>query len=437
MDNALAASHRQRLLAQLPANSAVFLWGHSEVTRSNDTEYRFRQDSDLFYLTGLNEPDCALLLRKGQQPETILFLRPRNPQLEIWHGRRLGVERAPATLGVDAAYSIAEVATELPKLLNGTQVLYQRFGHSSIEEQTLQGALTELRKGARQGLQAIHQLHDLRPLLHELRLHKSDAEIALMAQACHLSAEAHTLAMRHCQAGMYEYQLEAIIKHHCAMHGAQEMAYGTIVGGGANACILHYTDNTERLNAGDLVLIDAGAELHGYAGDITRTFPVNGRFSPEQRALYQLVLNAEKAAIDSLKPGATIQAANAIALEILVGGLVALGIMQGKVDELIASEAYKSYYMHGLGHWLGLDVHDVGCYGYPAHTRPLAVGMVLTIEPGLYISPDANVDPKWRGIGIRIEDNIVITANGHRNLTAAVVKEIDEIEALMASRSAR
>ncbi|WP_028117756.1 Xaa-Pro aminopeptidase [Ferrimonas senticii] len=433
MDYALAASHRQQLLAQMPDNSVALVYGHSEVTRSNDTEYRFRQDSDLFYLTGFNEPDCVLLLRKGQSPESILFLRPRDELMEIWHGRRLGVERAPAALGIDAAYSIDDIATELPKLLNGAEVLLHRLGHSVREDALVSGALTSLRGGLRQGLTPIAQVQDLRTVLHELRLHKSAAEIDILAKACQISADAHTRVMQLCRPGMFEYQLEAELKHFSAMNGALEMGYGTIVGGGDNACILHYTENDCELKDGELVLIDAGAEYHGYTGDITRTFPINGKFSAEQKALYQIVLDAEKAAIAMLKPGTTIKQANDRVLEILVGGLVDLGIMQGEVSELIAAEAYKKFYMHGLGHWLGLDVHDVGDYYSPDRTRPLAKGMVLTIEPGLYIAPDAEVDPKWQGIGVRIEDNILITADGHLNLTAAVVKEIADIEALMAS----
>ncbi|QIZ77667.1 Xaa-Pro aminopeptidase [Ferrimonas lipolytica] len=432
MDQALAASHRQQLLAQMPENSVALVYGSAEVTRSNDTEYRFRQDSDLFYLTGFNEPDALLLLRKGQTPESVIFVRPRDEMMEIWHGRRLGAERAPDALGVDAAYSIDDLAKELPLLVSGFDVLLHRNGFSSREDEAVASLLATLRVGQRQGLKALTQVQDLRTILHELRLHKSDAELELMATAARLSAEGHTRAMQVCKPGMFEYQLEAEIKHHCAMNGALEMAYGTIVGGGENACILHYTENECELKSGDLVLIDAGAEYRGYAGDITRTFPVNGKFSDEQKALYTLVLNAEKAAISMLKPGVAIKQANAKVLEIMVGGLVELGIMQGEVAELIETEAYKKFYMHGLGHWLGLDVHDVGDYYSADRTRPLEQGMVLTIEPGLYIAPDADVDPKWQGIGVRIEDNIAITADGHINMTASVVKEIADIEALMA-----
>ncbi|WP_298445685.1 Xaa-Pro aminopeptidase [uncultured Ferrimonas sp.] len=432
MDQTLAAAHRQQLLAQMPENAVALVYGTSEVTRSNDTEFRFRQDSDLFYLTGFNEPDSVLLLRKGQSPESVMFVRPRDEMMEIWHGRRLGVERAPKALGVDAAYSVEELAQELPKLVNGFDVLMHRPGFSKREDDTVAQLLQRLRGGQRQGLAPVHRVQDLRQPLHELRLHKSAAELELMAKACQISADAHSRAMQLCQPGMFEYQLEATIKHHCAMNGAVEMAYGTIVGGGDNACVLHYTENESALKDGELVLIDAGAEYQGYAGDITRTFPINGKFSDEQKALYRLVLEAEKAAIAMLKPGVAIKDANAKVLQIMVGGLVALGIMHGDVQTLIETEAYKKFYMHGLGHWLGLDVHDVGDYHSADRSRPLEPGMVLTIEPGLYIAPDADVDPKWQGIGIRIEDNIAITEDGHINLTAAVVKEIADIEALMA-----
>ncbi|SHI22859.1 Xaa-Pro aminopeptidase [Ferrimonas marina] len=424
--------HRQRLMAQLPEGSVALVYAAAECTRSNDTEYRFRQDSDFFYLTGFREPDALLLLRPGQTPESVVFVRPKDSLMEIWHGRRLGVDAAPKALGVDAAFSIEELDSQLPALVNGADILVHRPGQSEREDATVAKLLQALRNGLKKGYRAPSRVQDLRPELHEQRLIKTDAELAMMAEAGALSARAHSRAMKACQPGMYEYQLEAEIQHECAMAGAVDMAYGTIVGGGDNACILHYTENSDQLKDGDLVLIDAGAELHGYAGDITRTFPVNGRFSEEQKALYTLVLEAEETAIAMLKPGASIKDANQAVLEILVSGLVKLGIMQGDVNELIEQEAYKAYYMHGLGHWLGLDVHDVGDYHHADRRRPLAPGMVLTIEPGLYIAPDAEVDPKWRGIGIRIEDNIVITEQGHRVLTDGVPKSIDAIEALMA-----
>ncbi|GAA4895112.1 Xaa-Pro aminopeptidase [Ferrimonas pelagia] len=426
------ALHRRTLMAQLPEGAVAVITAAAECTRSNDTEYRFRQDSDFFYLTGFNEPDAVLVLRPGQQPESVLFVRPKDALMEIWHGRRLGADAAAATLGVTQAYGLDQLERELTPLLSDATVLAYRPGQRAAEDGLIAAQLDTLRGGLRQGLRAPATLQDLRPILHEMRLHKSAAELAVMAEAGQISARAHCRAMRACAPGRFEYQLEAEIQHECAMAGASDMAYGTIVGGGDNACILHYTENRAELKAGDLVLIDAGAELHGYAADITRTFPVDGRFSDEQKALYQIVLDAEVAAIAMLAPGVSIKDANAVALEILVSGLVSLGILQGDISQLIADEAYKPFYMHGLGHWLGLDVHDVGDYQHADRRRPLAPGMVLTIEPGLYIGPDADVEPRWRGIGIRIEDNIVITEQGHRVLTGGVPKTIEAIEQLMA-----
>ncbi|WP_028114259.1 Xaa-Pro aminopeptidase [Ferrimonas kyonanensis] len=425
-------AHRQQLLQALPQGSVALLFAAQERTRSNDTEYHFRQNSDFFYLTGFNEPDAVLMLRPGQSPESVLFVRPTDKMAEIWHGRRLGVDAAPGELAVDQAYDIGQLAELLPDLVNGSDTLGYLPGQCARGDAVVAELLTTLRGGSRRGLKSPSQMLDLRPQLHEMRLHKSEAEVAVMAQAGEISAKAHIRAMQSCRPGMFEYQLEAEIAHHCAMLGARFMAYNTIVGSGDNACILHYTENEAPMGDGELVLIDAGCEYQGYAADITRTFPANGRFSDDQKALYSLVLEAEKAAIEMIKPGVSIKEANHRVLQIMVGGLVALGIMEGDVDTLIADEAYKAYYMHGLGHWIGIDVHDVGDYHSPDRSRPLEPGMVLTIEPGLYIGPDAEVDPRWRGIGIRVEDDVLVTEDGHRVLTASVAKEIDEIEAIMA-----
>ncbi|TKB48677.1 Xaa-Pro aminopeptidase [Ferrimonas sediminicola] len=425
-------AHRQQLMAALPEGSVAMLFAARECTRSNDTEYHFRQNSDFFYLTGFNEPDAVLLLRPGQTPESVIFVRPTDKLAEIWHGRRLGVEAAPEALQLDVAFSLDEMGELLPDLVNGADTLAWLPGQASYSDEAVSALMATLRAGFRQGRRAPTKQLDLRAQLHEMRLHKSDAEVALMARAGEISAKAHVRAMQACRPGLYEYQLEAEINHECAIHGARFMAYNSIVGGGVNACILHYTENEAQLNDGDLVLIDAGCELDGYAADITRTFPVNGRFSEEQRALYALVLEAEKTAISLLRPGISIKEANDRVLIILVSGLVALGILEGEVEALIEQEAYKAFYMHGLGHWIGIDVHDVGDYHTADRTRPLEPGMVLTIEPGLYIGPDAEVEARWRGIGIRVEDDVLITEEGHRVLTAGVPKEIDEIEALMA-----
>ena len=414
-------------------NSAAIFVAASEKTRSRDTEYRFRQDSDFYYLTGFNEPDAWLVLvKKNNQLSSTLFCRPKDTLAEIWHGRRLGATAAVETLAIQQAFELTELDEQLVALLNHTDNLYFALNEQPSAEAQVHKTLQRLRNGARQGWREPRQIIDGRPQLHELRLFKSEQEIALLRKAAEISVDGHIRAMQACRPGVWEYQVEAEILHEFAMQGARDAAYGTIVGGGDNACILHYTENESQLKGGDLVLIDAGAEFAGYAGDITRTFPVNGKFTSEQAAIYQLVLDAQEAALAALGPGKSIKQANDIVLNIMVSGLVELGIMQGDVTQLIEEQAYKAYYMHGLSHWLGLDVHDVGDYQSADRSRALEPGMVITVEPGLYISESAEVDPKWRGIGVRIEDDIVITAHGIDNLTARAPKTIAEIEALMA-----
>ncbi|MCE0558666.1 Xaa-Pro aminopeptidase [Motilimonas sp. E26] len=414
-------------------NSAAIFVAANEQTRSRDTEYRFRQDSDFYYLTGFNEPDAWLVLvKKDNQLTRTLFCRPKDTLAEIWHGRRLGAEAAINTLAIDQAFELTSLDEQLIELLNQRDSLYFVLNQYPAAEATVQQTLTRLRQGGRQGWREPRQIIDWRPQLHEMRLFKSAAEIELMRKAADISVAGHIRAMKECRVGAWEYQLEAGILHEFAMHGARDAAYSTIVGGGENACILHYTENESQLVDGELVLIDAGAEYAGYAGDITRTFPVNGKFSSEQKAIYQLVLDAQEAALAALGPGKSIKQANDIVLNIMVSGLLELGIMQGEVEQLIEEQAYKAFYMHGLSHWLGLDVHDVGDYQSVDRSRLLAPGMVITVEPGLYISSSADVDPKWHGIGVRIEDDIVITQQGIDNLTAAAPKSIADIEALMA-----
>ncbi len=425
---------RRAALGQLMmANSLAVFPANPEQMRSRDTEFPFRQDSDLLYLSGFGEPEALLLLAKdidGRLHSTILC-RDKDALAEIWQGRRLGPVAAAAKLGIDAAFSWSERHNRLRELASNRDAIYYAQGHASGLDSLLFDTLALLRSAPKRGWRAPSILHDSRPLLAELRLIKDAHEQAVMREAGRISAKGHMRAMRSCRPGIFEYQLEAEILHSFALDGARQPAYSTIVGGGENGCILHYTENNCRLADGQLVLIDAGAELGGYAGDITRTFPVNGRFSPPQRKLYQLVLDAQLAAIATVRPGSTIEAAAAAAIRVLTAGLIELGILQGELDALIAAEAYKPYFMHGIGHWLGLDVHDVGEYKPGGQPRPLLPGMVLTIEPGLYIAADAQVDAQWRGLGIRIEDNLLVTADGHQLLTADVVKRIDDIEALM------
>ncbi|CAI1738687.1 Xaa-Pro aminopeptidase [Serratia proteamaculans] len=428
-------NRRQALLAKMAPASAAIIFSAPEATRSADTEYPYRQNSDFWYLTGFNEPGAVLILVKSDETHnhSVLFNRVRDLTAETWFGRRLGQEAAPAKLGVDRALPFDEINDQLPLLLNGLDVIYHAQGQYDYADQILFAALDKLRKGFRQNLQAPATLTDWRPWLHEMRLFKSSEEMVIMRRAGEISALAHTRAMQKCRPGMFEYQLEAEIHHEFTRFGARYPSYNTIVGGGDNACILHYTENESELRDGDLVLIDAGCEYKGYAGDITRTFPVNGKFSRPQRAVYDIVLASLQRALEMFKPGISIRVVNDEVVRIMITGMVELGILKGEVEQLIAEQAHRPFYMHGLGHWLGLDVHDVGHYGTPDRDRTLEPGMVLTVEPGLYIAPNADVPEEYRGMGIRIEDDILITATGIENLTASVAKDADAIEALMAA----
>ncbi len=425
---------RQALLAQMAPASAALIFSAPEATRSADSEYPYRQNSDFWYFTGFNEPEAVLVLIKSDDTHnhSVLFNRLRDKTAEIWFGRRLGQEAAPEKLGVDRALAFSEIDEQLYQLLNGLDVVYHAQGEYPYADAILFTALDKLRKGSRQNLTAPASLTDWRPIVHEMRLFKSPEEIDVLRRAGEISALAHTRAMQVCRPGMFEYQLEGEILHEFNRHGARFASYNTIVGGGENGCILHYTENESELRDGELVLIDAGCEYRGYAGDITRTFPINGKFTPAQREIYDIVLASLDAALALFRPGTSIQDVTSDVVRIMITGLVKLDILKGDVDQLMADNAHRAFFMHGLSHWLGLDVHDVGVYG-PDRSRTLEPGMVLTVEPGLYIAPDADVPPQYRGIGIRIEDDILITENGNENLTASVVKKADEIEALMAA----
>jgi len=411
---------RTRVFTQMQPNSALLLFSEIEKRRNNDCSYPFRQDSYFWYLTGFNEPNAALLLLKTEQAEkAIIFLRPRDPLLETWNGRRLGVERAPQQLNVNEAYSIEEFSTVLPKILSNLTALYHvpeihTWGDKLVAESAVN----------------FSEILDWRPMLSEMRLIKSPNEIRLMQQAGQITALGHIKAMQTTRPNRFEYEIESDILHEFNRHCARFPSYNSIVAGGGNACILHYTENDRPLNDGDLVLIDAGCEFAMYAGDITRTFPVNGKFSQPQREIYDLVLKAQKRAIELLVPGNSIKQANDEVVRIKTQGLVDLGILKGDVDTLIEQQAYRQFYMHGLGHWLGLDVHDVGSYGQDKQ-RILEIGMVITVEPGIYIAEDADVPEQYKGIGVRIEDNLLMTEYGNKILTAAAPKEIADIENLM------
>lgn len=427
------ADRRRRLMEQMEPGSIAIIPSAKEIIRNNDVHFGFRQNSDFYYLTGFDEPDSLCVLMPGRdQGEFVLFVRDKDKEREIWDGYRAGPEGAVTDFSADDAFPIDDVDDILPGLMEAKTRVYAHMGVDAGFDHQLMTWLNHIRSKVRQGAVPPDDFSDIAHLLHDLRLFKSKQEIAIMAEAGAISAAAHTRAMKACKPGMWEYQLQAEIEHECMMAGSPRPAYTAIVGGGKNACILHYVENNSKLKDGDLVLIDAGCELQYYASDITRTFPVNGRFSPEQRAIYDLVLKAQYAAIAAVKPGNSWIEPHNVTVRVLTEGLVELGLLKGSIDELIDSEAFKEFFMHKTGHWLGMDVHDVGDYRVGGEWRVLEPGMVLTIEPGIYISPDnQDVAAKWRGIGVRIEDDIVVTKTGCQVLTEAVVKEPQDIEALM------
>ncbi|NVZ09979.1 Xaa-Pro aminopeptidase [Allochromatium humboldtianum] len=427
---------RRRALAKtLGPDALAILPAAREVTRNRDVHYPFRQSSDFSYLTGFPEPDAWLVIApKRKEGECVLFCRPRDPEREQWDGARLGVEGAVDDFGADEAHPLSELDTVMPTLIDGRQRLYYPIGTDSTLDAQVMGWVRQVRAKARTGAVAPETFVTLESVLHEQRLIKSPAEIAIMRRAARISARAHSELMRLCRPGLNEARLEAEFQHQCALAGARHLAYPSIVAGGEHACVLHYVENSAPLRDGDLVLIDAGCELDGYASDITRTFPVNGRFSPAQRTIYDLVLKAQRAAIERARPGRHWNEPHEAAVKVLTKGLVELGILNGKTKDLIKDEAHKPYYMHRTGHWLGMDVHDVGAYKHDGDWRELEPGMVLTVEPGLYLSHDEAVPEPYRGIGVRIEDDVLITEHGHEILSDAAPKEPEAIETLMRPR---
>ena len=426
------AARRQQLMDAM-GDSAIAIIPSAEVKqRNSDAEFAFRQDSDFLYLTGFNEPSAVLvLIPSREQGQVILFCREKDPKTEQWTGRMAGIEGVIQHYGADDAFPITDIDEILPGLLENRSQLYYSVGNNLDFDKQAISWVNALRAKVRNGVKAPHEFVSLDRLLHEMRLFKSPQEQQLMRDAAAVSVAAHERAMQVCQPEMMEYALDAEYLYHFRKAG-MEPAYTSIVGGGENACILHYIDNNQPLNEGDLVLIDAGAENQGYASDITRTFPINGRFSEAQKQLYQITLNANKAAIEMAKPGNRWNDPHDVAVRIIVEGLIELGLLSGDVDTHIEEESYKPFYMHKTGHWLGLDVHDVGDYKVNNEWRRLEAGMVLTIEPGIYVSPSDDVDEKWWNIGIRIEDDVLITETGNEVFTEALVKEVDQIEGLMA-----
>lgn len=400
--------------------------------RNNDVHYAYRQDSDFLYLTGFEEPEAvAVLVPNREQGEYLLFVRDRDPARETWDGRRAGPDGARRDHGADDAFPIGDLDDILPGLLENKEKVFYTVGANREFDPRLLGWVNDLRATAKHGKHAPYEMVALEHVLHDMRLYKSRAELALMRHSAAIAARAHVRAMRATRPGRYEYEIMAELMYEFRLANA-DTSYYPIVGGGENGCILHYHENDALLRGGDLLLIDAGCEVHGYASDITRTFPIDGRWSPEQRALYEVVLEANLAAIEKVRPGNHWNEPHDAAVHVLTAGLVKLGLLKGKVPALIKSQAYREYYMHRTGHWLGLDVHDVGDYKVGEEWRVLEPGMVLTIEPGLYIRPGGKGAPKrFQGIGIRIEDDVVVTARGHEVLTSGVPKHPDEIEALM------
>lgn len=429
---------RRALAAAIGHDGIAILPAASEVVRNRDVHHPFRQNSDFSYLSGFPEPDAILVLApKRKEGEYVLFCRPRDPERERWDGARIGVEGATADYRADQAYPLAELDAVMPTLIDGRARLYYPIGADAALDARVMGWINRVRANVRAGASAPDTFVTIESILHEMRLRKSPAEITRMRRAAEISAAAHSHLMRVCAPGLNESRLEAEFHHACALAGARFQAYSPIVGGGANACVLHYVENRAPLRDGDLVLIDAGCELDGYASDITRTFPVNGRFSPPQRALYELVLEAQRAAIAKAKPGRRWNEPHDAAVKVLTKGLIRLGILEGKLSKLIEEEAHKPFYMHRTGHWLGMDVHDVGSYKQEGQWRPFEPGMVLTVEPGLYLADDPAIPEPYRHIGIRIEDDVLITEDGYEILSAGVPKDPDAIESLMSTRGSR
>lgn len=414
-------------------NSIIILLAASVRMRNNDVHYPYRQDSDLLYLTGFCEHDALLVMIPGEKHggRSILFCRSRDPEREMWDGAMVGLERAVSEYGMDQAFDFSEVGRRLPDLLHDQDRIYYDLGRNPLFDQRLLGWLNDFRGKARKTFHAPEEIHALDHMLHDMRVYKSREELSVMRRSAKVAMEAHERAMQLCRPGLNEADIHAEILHTFTRHHC-EPSYQPIVGGGANACVLHYIDNKDELNDGDLLLIDAGAEYDGYASDITRTFPVNGKFSPEQKDLYEVVLAAQRAAIEKAHAGMQWQSLHSAAIKVATEGMISLGILEHGLEEEIESEGYKQFYVHNTGHWLGLDVHDVGEYQIDGHSRELEPGMVMTIEPGIYIGPqETSVRECWRGVGIRIEDNIAITREEPRILTGDLVRAVDDIEALM------
>ena len=432
----------KEFMRRLDKNSVAIIPAAREAVRSHDTNYRYRQNSDFFYLTGFEEPEAVAVIAPSRDKKFTLFVRPRDLEKEIWNGYRAGVEGAVSDYSADQAFPISDFETKLAEILDGPEVLYYAFGHTSGEmDQKIIRQLTNMRETNRKPLEPPRTIVDPTSILHEMRVIKSAEEVEIMQRAADIAAEAHVEAMKAVRPGMMEYEVEAMLEAYFRKHGASGSSYTSIVGAGGNATVLHYIDNKDRLQDGDLLLVDAGAEYKGYASDITRTFPINGKFTPAQRDIYDLVLKCQISCVDMVRPGVRLEDLKTHSIEILTEGMVELGLLKGDPRKLIEEKKYMQFYMHNLGHYLGIDVHDAGRYYFKGESRPAEVGMVMTIEPGLYISPDTSRIPadfnqdipgKYLGIGVRIEDDVLVTEKGARVLTHKVPKDPQEIEAVMA-----
>ncbi len=432
MDNAEHARRRETLMHHIGDDGIAVLAAAPERPRNRDVHHPYRQDSDFLYLTGFDEPEAVAVLVPGRdQGQYILFSRERDPQRETWEGRTIGQDAAVSEFGADDAFPIDDIDDILPGLMEGRAKVYCAMGADPAFDQRLIGWVNALRARARAGVKAPLEYGSLEHIVHEMRLVKSRAEAAKMREAARLTAAAHERLLNVIRPGLREYEIEAELLYDFRRHNG-EPAYPIIAGSGANACVLHYIANNAELRAGEQILIDAGIELDGYAADITRTLPVSGRFSAEQRAIYEVVLDAQRAALDEVRPGQHWNAGHEAATRVLVEGMLDLGLLTGDIDEVIENGDYRRFFMHRTGHWLGMDVHDVGDYKIDGHWRELEPGMALTVEPGLYIPPGSPVDERWHGIGVRIEDNCLVTRDGHENLTEAAPKAIADIEAAMA-----
>jgi Xaa-Pro aminopeptidase len=423
----------QEFMRRMEQKSVAIIPAAREATRSNDTQYRFRQDSDFLYLTGFEEPEAIAVIAPQRDQKYTLFVRPRDPEQEIWVGRRAGVEGAKSQFGAEQSFPVAEFETKLQDILDGADKLYYRLGAYADLDEAIIKKIAQMRALNRKPIHPPRTIIDPATIVHEMRVLKSAEEIELMQRAADIAAEAHVAAMKAVRPGMKEYEVEALIEQIFRRAGAAGPSYTSIVGAGANATVLHYINNDGELRDGELLLIDAGAEYKGYASDITRTFPINGRYSQAQREIYDLVLETQMACVEMVRPGVTHDQIKSHSIELLTAGMVKLGLLNGEPAELIKEEKYKQFYMHGLGHMLGIDVHDVGLYYFDKESRALEAGVVMTVEPGIYVAPDTkDIPEQYLGIGVRIEDDVLCTANGPRVLTTGVPKDAGEIETLMA-----